>query len=316
MGLSKLVDLFFFSCGKGASLHDTLNKQIFRTLFQGQKGELLRLFFFHDRNSFGSRAQIHIDFFIVDHHRGPHRLIALAADIVQPGGKETVEPVDCFLVCGVVGISLVIYTNAAVLITESPKCPSLFVDLEVHIRVIHPVAVLHIVMLHAVMGTVFMVNDQRVVGFSGLQPQILILTGHNLREQLLKAAEILVRRRVSLDGRRCRLLRCICGESRFGGLHNSMGILVRNGCRLVTGCWCVVFHLNNRRWLDRFHYGFSGFIGNRIQDIIEIRFSDGHLPVRTAHFINFIRDVIIPDGIRLLLYDRIGIVAVLDHGVQ
>ena len=63
-------------------MHDTLNKQIFRTLFQGQKGELLRLFFFHDRNSFGSRAQIHIDFFIVDHHRGPHRLIALAADIV------------------------------------------------------------------------------------------------------------------------------------------------------------------------------------------------------------------------------------------
>ena len=273
------------------------------------------MFFFHDRNSFGSRAQIHIYFFIIDHHRGPHRLIALAADIVQPGGKETVEPVDCFLVCGVVGISLVIYTNAAVLITESPKCPSLFVDLEIHIRVIHPVAVLHIVMLHAVMGTVFMVNDQRVVGFSGLQPQILILTGHNLREQLLKAAEILVRRRVSLDGRRCRLLR-FCGESCFGGLHNSMGILVRNGCRLVTGCWCVVFHLNNRRWLDRFHYGFSGFIGNRIQDIIEIRFSDGHLPVRTAHFINFIRDVIIPDGIRLFLYDRIGIVAVLDHGVQ
>lgn len=48
-----------------------------------------------------------------------------------------------------------------------------------------------------------MVNDQRIVGFSGLQPQILILTGHNLREQLLKAAEILVRRRVSFDGRRC-----------------------------------------------------------------------------------------------------------------
>ena len=95
-----------------------------------------------------------------------------------------------------------------------------------------------------------------------------------------------------------------------------MGILVRNGCRLVTGCWCVVFHLNNRLWLDRFHYGFSGFIGNRIQDIIKIRFSDGHLPVRIAHFINFIRDVIISDGIRLLLYDRIGIVAVLDHGVQ
>lgn len=76
------------------------------------------------------------------------------------------------------------------------------------------------------------------------------------------------------------------------------------------------FHLNNRLWLDRFHYGFSGFIGNRIQDIIKIRFSDGHLPVRIAHFINFIRDVIISDGIRLLLYDRIGIVAVLDHGVQ
>ena len=218
--------------------------------------------------------------------------------------------------CGVVGISLVIDTNATVLIAESPKCSGLFVDLEIHIGVIHPVAVLHIVMLHAVMGTVFMVNDQRVVGFSGLQPQILILTGHNLREQLLKAAEILVRRRVSLDGRRCRLIRCICGESRFGGLHNSMGILVRNGCRLVTGCWCVVFHLNNRLWLDRFHYGFSGFIGNRIQDIIKIRFSDGHLPVRIAHFINFIRDVIISDGIRLLLYDRIGIVAVLDHGVQ
>ncbi|MDY6181495.1 MAG: hypothetical protein SPI15_11705, partial [Candidatus Faecousia sp.] len=65
-----------------------------------------------------------------------------------------------------------------------------------------------------------MVNDQRIVGFSGLQPQILILTGHNLREQLLKAAEILVRRRVSVDVRRCRLLRCICGEIRFGGLHH------------------------------------------------------------------------------------------------
>ena len=316
MGLGKLVDLFLFPCGKGTFLHDTLNKQIFRTLFQGQKRELLRLFFFHDRNSFGSRTQIHIDFFIIDHHRGPHRLIALAADVVQPSGKEFVESIDLLFMCGVVGISLVIDTNAAVLIAESPKCSGLFVDLEIHIGVIHPVAVLHIVMLHAVMGTVFMVNDQRIVGFSGLQPQILILTGHNLREQLLKAAEILVRRRVSLDGRRCRLLRCICGESCFGGLHNSMGILVRNGCRLVTGCWCVVFHLNNRRWLDRFHYGFSGFIGNRIQDIIEIRFSDGHLPVRTAHFINFIRDVIIPDGIRLLLYDRIGIVAVLDHGVQ
>ena len=102
--------------------------------------------------------------------------------------------------------------------------------------------------------------------------------------------------RVSLDGRRCRLLRCICGESRFGGLHNNRGIFVRNGCRLVTGCWRVVFHLNNRLRLDRFHYGFSGFIGNSIQNIIKIRFSNGHLPVRTAHFINFIRDVIIPMG--------------------
>ena len=56
MGLGKLVDLFLFPCGKGTFLHDTLNKQIFRTLFQGQKRELLRLFFFHDRNSFGSRS--------------------------------------------------------------------------------------------------------------------------------------------------------------------------------------------------------------------------------------------------------------------
>lgn len=95
-----------------------------------------------------------------------------------------------------------------------------------------------------------------------------------------------------------------------------MGIFVRNGCRFVTGCWCVVFHLNNRLRLDRFHYGFSGFIGNSIQNIIKIRFSNGHLPVRTAHFVNFIRDVIIPDGIRLLLYNRIGIVAILDHGIQ
>ena len=113
-----------------------------------------------------------------------------------------------------------------------------------------------------------------------------------------------------------RLLRCICGESRFGGLHNNRGIFVRNGCRLVTGCWCVVFHLNNRLRLDRFHYGFSGFIGNSIQNIIKIRFSNGHLSVRTTHFINFIRDVIIPDGVRLLFYNRIGIVAILDHGIQ
>ena len=236
MGLSKLVDLFFFPYGKGTSLHDTLNKQIFRTLFQGQKGELLRLFFFHDRNSFGSRAQFHIDFFTVDHHRGPHRLIALTADIVQPGGKEFVESIDFRFMCGIIRIGLVIDTNAAVLITERPQGSGLSVDLEIHVGVIHPVAVLRIVMLHAVMGTVFMVNDQRIVGFSGLQPQILILTGHNLREQLLKAAEILVRRRVSSDGRRCRLLRCICGESRFGGLHNNRGSFVRNGCRLVTGC--------------------------------------------------------------------------------
>ena len=57
-------------------------------------------------------------------------------------------------------------------------------------------------------------------------------------------------------------------------------------------------------------------LGNSIQNIIKIRFSNGHLSVRTTHFINFIRDVIIPDGVRLLFYNRIGIVAILDHGIQ
>lgn len=39
------------------------------------------------------------------------------------------------------------------------------------------------------------------------------------------------------------------------------------------------------------------------------------MPVRTAHFINFIRDVIIPDGIRLLLYVIVDCTSLLTGNV-
>ena len=170
MGPGKFVDTIFFLCSQRPTQHSALNQQIFRVSFRGrgQEGKLLRFLIFCGRDCFGGWPQLHIHFLIIDQHSGAYRLIALTGDVVQPGSEELAEPGNFLFLRRVCGVCLLIYADAAVFIAEGPQGPGLRVDQEVHIGVIHPVAILHIVMFHAVVIAVFVVDHQGIIGVPSL----------------------------------------------------------------------------------------------------------------------------------------------------
>ena len=315
-----MVNLLFFPLGKRTLLHDALNQHILPAFFsRRQQSKLFRFLILCGRGLFGSRPQLHIHFLIIDQHRGADRLIALTGDVVQPGGKELAELSDSLFLCRVCGVSLLIHADAAVFIAERPQGSGFRVNLEVHIGVIHPVAILHIVMFHAVMIAVFVVDHQGIIGIPGLQTQGFILAGHDFREQLLKTPEILVGGRVAL-GRRWNgpwwnrlwyLNRELCI------VRDSIGHLA--GGKLLG--WRVIFmggfgcsHRWRLRW-DRLLIGFSRFIGNGAQNIVIVGLSNLTLGGAT-HFFHFIRNVIIPNGVWFFRRGYIRVSARFNQSIQ
>ena len=312
-----MINLLFFTFGERTFLQDALNQQIFRASFRrrGQEGKLLRFFGFCGRSCFGGWPQLHIHFLIIDQHSSAYRLIVLTGDVVQPGSEELAEPGDLLFLRWVCGVSLLIHADAAVFIAERPQGPGLRVNQEVHIGVIHSVAILHIVMFHAVVIAVFVVDYQGIIGVPSLQAQRFILAGYDLREQLLKTPEVLV-------GGRAALGRC---WNRLWHLNRGLCIVCGRSIGCLTGRkllgWGMIFMGSftcpGRRclWRNWLLIGFSSFIGDGAQNIVIIGLPD--LPLwGAAHFFYFSRDIVVPNRVRFFLRSYIWVSARFDQGVQ
>ena len=320
MGPGKFVDTIFFLCSQRPTQHSALNQQIFRASFRrrGQQGKLLRFLIRCGRSCFGGWPQLHIHFLIIDQHSSAYRLIVLTGDVVQPGGEELAEPGNFLFLRWVCGVRLLIHADAAVFIAERPQSSSLPVDQEVHIGVIHSVAILHIVMFHAVVIAVFVVDHQGIIGVPSLQTQRFILAGHDLREQFLKTLEVFVGGGIPSG---------FMWGWRFFRWWNQIGL---------TSCHNDLLPASNRLWdkglyfirlwdsldfckyrlrADGFFRRFTCFISHSTQNIVIVGLPD--LPLRgAAHFFYFSRDIVVPNRVRFFLRSYIWVSARFDQGVQ
>ena len=320
MGPGKFVDTIFFLCNQRPTQHSALNQQIFRASFRrrGQEGKLLRFFGFCGRSCFGGWPQLHIHFLIIDQHGGAYRLITLTGDVVQPGSEELAEPGDLLFLRWVCGVRLLIHADAAVFIAERPQGPGLRVNQEVHIGVIHSVAILHIVMFHAVVIAVFVVDYQGIIGVPSLQAQRFILAGYDLREQLLKTPEVLVGGGIPSGfmwgWRFFRWWNQIGLTSRHNDLLSASNRLWPKGIYFIR-LWDSLGFCKYRLRADGFFRRFTCFISHSTQNIVIVGLPD--LPLRgAAHFFYFSRDIVVSNGVRFFLHSYIRVNARFDQGVQ
>ena len=176
----------------------------------------------------------------------------------------------------------------------------------------------NIVMFHAVVIAVFVVDYQGIIGVPSLQTQRFILAGYDLREQLLKTPEVFMGGGIPSGLMRgWRFFRwwsqisLIC---RHDDLLPASNRLWHKGVYFIR-LWDSLNFCKYRLRADWFFRRFTGFIGHSAQNIVIVGLPD--LPLRgAAHFFYFIRNVISPDGVRFFLLGYIRVSARFDQGVQ
>ena len=173
-------------------------------------------------------------------------------------------------------------------------------------------------MFHAVVSAVFVVDHQGVIGVPSLQTQRFILAGHDLREQLLKTPEVFmgggIPSGLMRGWRFFRWWNQIVLISRHDDLLPASNRLRHKGVYFIC-LWDSLDFSKYRLRADRFFRRFTCFISHSTQNIVIVGLTD--LPLGdTAHFFYFIRDIVVPDGVRFFLCGYIRVNTRFDQGIQ
>lgn len=173
-------------------------------------------------------------------------------------------------------------------------------------------------MFHAVVIAVFVMDHQGIVGVPSLQTQRFILAGHDLREQLLKTLKIFVGGGIPSG---------FMWGWRFFRWWNQIGLISRHDDLLPANnrlwhkgvyfirLWDSLDFCKYRLRADRFFRRFTCFISHSTQNIVIVGLPN-LAPDTAAHFFYFIRDIVVPDGVRFFLCGYIRVSARLNQSVQ